>query len=519
MNFKVMKKIAALVVVIFVFGACDDDFSTIGGGIIDNPTDVEVREVEVNAYNKKINAVQTNNLGNHLLGAHNHPVYGLTEASVLTQLSLSSSDPQFVDGAQLDSVVLNLPYFSSEVETAEDGSVVYKLDSVYGSSPFKLSIYESNYYLADYDPSTDFQNRQKYYSDQQEVFEQNLVDGPIYENDSFRPSPAAVVYYQENSAGENDTIVAAPAMRIQLPVNFFQQKIIAKEGTSVLANNSNFKNYFRGLFMKAEAVDGEGNMILFNFMNEEAGITLYYSAETDETNEDGETIIDHGSYELNFGNNIVNTFEGEYPEDIRQEIEGSDPQTGEDRLYLRGMEGSMAVIDLFSTPEELEELRNNNWLINEANLKIYVDQNAMQGVNEPERLYLYDLKNNQVLADYSFSANFIGDQNTQDPLNSLTNFSERLEKDEDENGVSYTVRLTQHISNILKKDSTNVKLGLVVTQNINQTGLSALKNPGEDVSRVPAMSVISPEGTVLYGDEAANEEKRLKLRIYYTDLD
>lgn len=522
MNFKVIKKITTLFVVIFVFAACDDDFSTIGGEIINNPAGVNVQEVEVNAYTQKLDALQSNGLANNLLGVYNDPVYGQSQASVLTQLSLAPVDPTFEGDVQLDSVVMNIPYFSTEVQADDTGAKTYKLDSIYGQAPFKLSVYQSDYYLASYDPETDFQNRQKYYSNQQDVFEQHLVGEPLYENDNFIPSPSAIVSYEPKDTGEQDTVVLTPALHVKLPVEFFQQKIIDKEGSSALLNNSNFQEYLRGLFLKAEPVNGDGSMMLLNMLDANAGITLYYTTETETTNDAGdtETTTKYGSYKLKFGSNIVNTFQGEFPDDILQDIQSNDPATGSKRLYLKGGEGSMAVIDLFSEEGQLEELRNHNWLINDADLEIYVDQDKVQGANEPERLYLYDLNNNTILADYSFSANFIGDNNPSDPLNSLTNFSKRLERDTDGNGVKYTIRLTQHISNILKKDSTNVKLGLVVTQNINKTGMVSVRNAeGQAVKQVPTMSVLTPEGTVLYGDEAENEDKRLKLRIYYTDLD
>ncbi|MFD1094748.1 DUF4270 domain-containing protein [Salegentibacter chungangensis] len=522
MNFnRAMIKTTALLVVVFGFVACDDDFSTIGGEIIENPTGVDLREVEVAAYSKKINSVQTNGLPANLLGVYNHPLYGQTEASVLSQLSLTTDDPDFGEETKLDSVVLHVPYFSTEEEPDEAGNKMYRLDSIFGESPFKLSVYESGYYLSGYDPDTDFEQAQKYYSDQQEVFEENLVNGPLYENDNFIPSENRITDYTIDGEGEADTIVSPPALRIKLPVEFFEQKILAKEGTSVLSGNSNFRNYFRGLFFKAEALNGEGNMILFSLRGEEAGITMYYTHEVEEENSEGETetVEKRASYKFAFGSNIVNTFQGEFPEDLRQEIQNSDPEEGAENLYLKGGEGSMAIVELFSEEGVLEEVRSSDWLINEANLSFYVNQDKLNGVNEPERIYLYDLDNNTILADYSFTKDFIGGAIDDDPLNSLTEFSSRLERDEDENGLKYTVDITQHVNNVINKDSTNVKIGVVVTQNINDVVTTALRDTeNETVKRIPRMSVLSPKGTVLYGNREEDEDKRLKLRIYYTDI-
>ena len=43
--------------------------------------------------------------------------------------------------------------------------------------------------------------------------------------------------------------------------------------------------------------------------------------------------------------------------------------------------------------------QEDKWIINEANLVFYVDQDACEE-NEPDRLILYDLKNNTPIIDY-----------------------------------------------------------------------------------------------------------------------
>lgn len=508
-------KVAAVLVVGFSFIACDDDFSTVGGEIIENPADVEVEEYEVTAYSKKLNSVQTNNLTDHLLGVYNDPIYGRSEASILTQLSLSTNNPNFGEETSLDSVVLTIPYYSTEGDSDENDNIEYALDSIYGEGSFKLSVQESRYFLSDFDPEANFQDRQKYYSDQQDLFEQNLVGEVIYEDDNFLPSSEAIVTYGVDDEGEQDTITSGPALRIKLPVEYFQEKIINKEGSAELSNNNNFREYLRGLFIKAEAINDEGSMILFDL--NEGNVSLHYTHQTETTNENGEDETEEvtGTYQLNFGSNVVNTFEGDFPAEVLQAITGADKENGEENLFLKGGEGSMAIIELFEDEAQLEELRENNWLINEANLIVYVNQDMMNGISEPERLYIYDVENNRVLADYSFSESRLGDLNPEDPFNSMATFSTPLERNEEGDGISYTLNLTQHLTGVMNYDEENVKLGLVVTQNINETASSAVRGE-EEVSRVPAMSLLAPQGTVLYGNAAEDEDKRLKLRVFYT---
>ncbi|HZJ35337.1 MAG TPA: DUF4270 domain-containing protein [Gillisia sp.] len=519
-----LKRLSYITVALFAvlaFVSCDDDFNTIGGELIGGQLDSLPRyDAKVVAYSKNINGVQTNNLPSSLLGVYIDPVYGKQIANVLTQLSLSTNNPLFGTEPSLDSVVLTLPYFNTQTELNDLGNPVYKLDSVYGNMPFKLKISRSNFFLNDFNPESNFEVRQKYYSDQGPLFKSNLVGDPLYVNEALKPSAQEVVYLEENINGEMDTIRAKPRLRVNLATPFFQQNIIDKQGSIELSNNNNFRNFIRGLYFEAEALNGNGSMALLNFTDPEAGITLYYTnlvVDTADSDEDGdvtEMVEKQNSYKLNFGSNTVNTFSQAHPSEILAEMASVDPEIGAENLFLKGGEGSMVIIELFKDEAELEELKANKWLINEANLTFYVNQDKIQGgATEPERIYLYNLDTNQPLIDYSFDQTF----NQAAPLNSVSSHSGRLVRNEDKNGISYKLRITEHVNRILNKDSTNVRLGLVVSQNINLIGNSALRTPLEGINRIPAASVISPEGTVLYGNMASDVAKRLKLNIFYTE--
>ncbi|MCB0464526.1 MAG: DUF4270 family protein, partial [Aequorivita sp.] len=71
---------------------------------------------------------------------------------------------------------------------------------------------------------------------------------------------------------------------------------------------------------------------------------------------------------------------------------------GEENLYLRGGDGIISVVELFGkdndnngVADELQVLRDKKWIINEANLIFYVNQDLMVGDGtEPERIMIYD---------------------------------------------------------------------------------------------------------------------------------
>src|SRR5699024_1223382 len=117
----------------------------------------------------------------------------------------------------------------------------------------------------------------------------------------------------------------------------------------------------------------------------------------------------------------------------------------DDNLYVKGGQGSMAVIELFTDQAQLDSLRQTDWLINEANLTFYVNENALPpNQDNPERLFIYDLNNNNVLKDYVLD----GTSNSSDVVNSRTVHLGRLSKDENGNAY-YKIRITNYINDII----------------------------------------------------------------------
>jgi hypothetical protein len=125
------------------------------------------------------------------------------------------------------------------------------------------------------------------------------------------------------------------------------------------------------------------------------------------------------------------------------------------------------------------------------------------------------LTHNKPIVDYYLDAT-----NATDAKKSKYVFSGLINKEAVTNGrgQTYKVRITNQIRNLVKyADSTNVKLGVVVTESIAEAGFSKLKTANLFSSKLPKASVLNPLGTVLYGSHpSVPEDKRLKLQIYYT---
>ncbi|MEZ0129389.1 DUF4270 family protein [Flavobacterium sp. LBUM151] len=188
-------------------------------------------------------------------------------------------------------------------------------------------------------------------------------------------------------------------------------------------------------------------------------------------------------------------------------------------------QGSLAVLELKDFGAKLDQIRTNKWLVNEANLVFYVDAEKM-AVNptgkkedfakEPKRVYLYDLDNNTPILDYVTDGS---SSITTDSRMSKVIYSGIINVDATTGrGKFYKIRLTNHIRNIISETTAkNVRLGLVVMDDISITASNKLKLKNGVISEAPKATVVTPVGTILYGGKSTiADDKRLKLEIYYT---
>jgi hypothetical protein len=567
-NTSFFKKIL-LIATVALFYSCDKEFNSIGDDIIgDSNFDLDSTSYKVNTYNQKVTPVASNNLPINALGIYDNPVFGETVANFNTQVALVSYPPTLGEGAVIDSVTLNIPYFVhlDPEQTSTTGGTAYILDSIYGPKTglIKLSVYESGIYLNNYN-ANNYDISKFYNTDRNSDFQtkaEALPGGRLNnsenkaENDEFFFSTKEI---KEITTPKTETTpdvykYVKPEMRLHLNKDFFKAKIFDAPA-SKLASDDVFKNYFRGLYFKVEKSTASTTTRMAMMKFSDGKINIFYKAKTADTT-DGDK-MESKTLVINLTGNTVSLLEENPTSDYTTATEND--ETPDEKLYLKGGQGSMAVIELFdktdlgkykengdwentpnSVPDELDEIRNNvtskKWLANEANLEFTIDSQKMASLigtdpttaaRQPGRIYLYDLTNNTVLLDYS------ADRSTSlngDAKKSRTIFSGLLNIDPTTKIGTYKIRITNHIRNLIKNtDLTNVKLGLVVTESIDITASSKLdktktlpKINESFITEIPTASVMSPLGTVLYGgnipEGTANYAKRVKLKIYYTKL-
>ncbi|MCW1146735.1 DUF4270 domain-containing protein [Flavobacterium lacisediminis] len=559
-------KIFSVITIAIVLISCDKDFNSIGSDLVDDAHfDLEEYNVQnIVAYSKATGPVQSNNLPVNSLGIYKDPYFGTTKSHIVSQVELSNANPTIGENAVIDSVYLYIPYYSTLKSTSSTGERIYELDSVYGYSEaakFKLHVYENGYFLRDFDPQEDFLNTQKYFTN-----EKFLVDAykgtellnnsaKVAQNEEFVISNKELYIYKTNGSGlyvdsegevlDNQTDVTlrvikerkAPGIWLDLKNSFFQQKILDAAASGMLFNNNVFKDYFRGLLFEVEEIQADqGALAMLDLSLAE--FKILFKSEIG----GGEPLRRTLSLQMGYkstGNkksNTINFIEHTKSSSYINGLASSNEITGDEKLYIKGGNGSVAFLDVFGpdtdgngVSDELDELRlhvlNDKWLINEANLVFNIDNVAM-GLSsqiEPQRIYIFDATNNKPIIDY-----YADPSTNTDPKKSRQSFGGLIEIDSDKNGIKYKFRITEYIKRLLinedENNNTNLRIGISVTETINMPE-NAFINPANpivigtgEVEFVPVASVMNPLGTVLYGTSpvTGNEDKKIKLKIYFT---
>lgn len=534
-NSSFLKKLfLALSVVLLV--SCDKDFNELGSDIIDDDIhhDMIGQTIDVVAYNASMGAVQSNNLPINQLGVFNSNVFGKTIAHFVTQLEFpaNAANPTIFE-PKVDSVYLYVPYYSKKISTSGSSST-YKLDSVYGSTEqtMSLKVYRNGYFLRDSDPNAP-SGVQRYYSNERAMVDALKVGLPLNDdninnneqNTNFKISAKEIERKAIVKPGEAAKVVErmAPGIFVNLNKDIIQSQIV-KAGSGNLLNNNVFKNYFRGLYFNIEQKGNDAVMVVPQF-SKGVVIIKYTDNEVGLNGEKTDKLIKK-TITLNLAGNTINFYDNTYGETFENALATANQTTGDPRLYVKGGSGSMAIINIdaaaIKSLAEKNDAVNGGVLVNEANLSFYIDKETMKDSKEPMRVYLYDLKNKTPLFDYYRDAS----SNKSDKKFDKVVHGGLLEFDNsgDKRGARYKIRLTNHLNNIIKNDSLNVPLGLVITEDINNVKNAGIKTPFTvglyEVDRVPVSSVIQPFGTVLFGNNLPatdkNYDKRLKLEIFYT---
>ena len=510
--------------------SCDKDAIEIGSEIFGEDhfgfEKYQVQSLQTSLVNSGV--VSTRNLPQNTLGVYKNNVFGKTEAHFVTQIELGKGADftKIGNNPVLDSVYVYIPYNSSVKASASNGESTYTLNNVYGTGKFDLSVYENGYFLRAQDPNSEFETQQ-FYADQKNIFDTNKKgingNGRLNnaankaQNEEFKASDAEILLYKYNAEGElikddsGNAVVKErkkPGIWLDLDKNYFQERFFTSNAYKNINSSTRLKEFFRGLYFSVDDRYSENLMMQLALSGGE--LVFVYKEDNSEEGKPRkrQTMTFNLGYSVSQGNERSNITVNLFENTNSQEYNNALANTASNTLWIKGNTGSLANINLLSE-EELQQLKDNKWLINQAVLTVYIDKPVMDAAPDtnPARLYLYDIKNNVPIVDY------INDASTSPYKYVYNGF---LDDKSESGALKYRFRITNHLNNLIKKDSTNLALGLAVANDISNPAMSMLKNQSVKPNKIPVTMASMPFGTVLYGAAHPEMAKRMKVEIYYT---
>lgn len=385
-------KKAITVFSLVIFGSallynCEPDADTLGEQLfLDGAAQGNEKIFDVAAFNiNNKDSIRTDaaKLTYGVLGAFKEGQFGMQKASYLTQLRLSTYNPDFGTNATVDSVVLVVkPRYASDSVTTNtvDDNYTFtnatetnvnakKVVNTYpvlkfgkAKRTFNIRVHEVNDFLKGVSDSV--------------KSNQVFAYGTELGTKEFKGSVSSVAITKDDGGSALFT-AATPGIRIPLDKNFFQNKIIAKKGQPELQDASNFTRYFKGIRISVDEQDG----YLFQFSPNDMELIMYYKYDNTATTPTTKT---QAAYSFALGS--ANTHIGQYEYDRQNSAWGTvlasnilgDREKGDAKLFLQGMGGPSVGVRIPST--EIKKLKdlytNNKAAIISAKVRLYIDKSS-----------------------------------------------------------------------------------------------------------------------------------------------
>ncbi|WP_417784840.1 DUF4270 family protein [Tenacibaculum sp.] len=514
-----IRKIGVLSISLLCLAAitsCEKDFSEVGTNVVNNDK-FETGEIllDVKITPIDIESVQADNINttisDYWLGVYNNPNAEKIEASIISQLGYISglkNKESVIDGDtifNLDKVILKIPYQATSTGTT-DGVTSFKLDSILGNPHIatNIQVFQNETYLNTLDPS-DPSKKNTFFSDDEYLGNNILSENGIYElkpkatDTTFifdridrSSSLTSTTTYKHTVRAINSQNLKVPFLAIPLDITKMKALFWDKFHSGEFTSKEAFDNYFRGI--KIVATGSDGSLVPLNLASSPTpSVDFLYTV----SKVDGTTVKDTLQKKYSF------PLSG-----IRNSHYKMTPATNPvptNNFLIQGTAGYMAKVEILDDTK-VQELKSNNWLINDASLTFYINQTINNDSNIiPQQLFLYQNKENETGG--------ISPTQLTDAYVDAASFGGLLEKTDDDNPEKYTFRITDYISKLLSGEE-NTTIDPLVLKVHNPTDTPV--NNNILTTSVKSYNWDPRAVTLLNGDEAANGTKRAVLKISYS---
>lgn len=341
--------------------ACERNTGEIGLDFVDeNSLKIgKLESVEIVATSEAFDSLVTEKPTYLMLGSYQDPVFGQASANFVTQVILSTIQPDFGENPTVDSVFMYLPFIGFYGDTsATFGLKVKHLDQSISadSTYYAHSVFSGSTVLADtvVQPQPGRKRR---------------VHGMV--------APNEVIGLRLNTA-------------------FFQSQIVdaSADSSADFSSNTQFLEYFKGISVEGHS----GNQAIYQFSPGDQDMRIRFFFTNDSLRAD--TVgPGYSVYDLLAWNVVksVNTFafdksQADFDFNIQDTVQG------ELTTYAQGMGGAMTVVRL----NGLKALKDSNYFVNYAELRVPVREGSALEYANPAKLtaLLINGNNRSLLTGY-----------------------------------------------------------------------------------------------------------------------
>jgi len=394
---------------ILFLSACTKDPSDIGDTLTPDTDKLITQKtdtVTVWLYTELSDSIITNKTEYSLAGSYMDPVFGQTNAYFATQFELSKVNPDFGPNPKLDSLILSLDYAGYYGDTTS-------------MQTFKV-----------YEIAEDMSSDSTYYE---------------YSKVGQQPSPVGHVISRThpNGSGMEGSVKHGPQLRINLgQVSHELGQRILSAPASTFTSNDNFKEFFKGLVIKADPISYKGAILYFDVqsLSTLSKLSLFYHNDTVDSLRFNLSVFPATTARFNhFEHNNY----GQASQDLRRQVVYGDTLAGQESAFLQAMGGLRAKIRFPYLPQWKD---SEKVAINEALLIIPCE--GPSDLPPPSQLYLKKIT----------------------PSGGLTTLEDESQGGSSYFGGSYQTahkeygyRLNHYVQDLIQGKTTNEGLALLIT--------------------------------------------------------
>ena len=388
-----------IISVLTFFGvSCNKTTETIGDGLLSESDYISTGYVDtlhMSCHSMLVDSMPTKKITSVLLGSMMDPVMGLSNANIITQLHLSSTNQYFGDDPVIDSVVLQLA-----------------ISGYYGDTTTLQTVHV-------YQLSESLIDSLDYYQ-----FSDVAVEGEDLANGfQFRPHP-----HTTHIPLGNDTLSQA-VIRIPLANSFGEQ--LAMADSAIYSSTEAFKEYFYGLKIQCESVSQGGAVTYLNPTSNTVTQLQVYYRETPQSNP--MRYYFYITSEDVYFNQYLHDYTLGSDDFVRQVLQG-ETELGQQKLFLQSMGGVRAFVSFIDLKEWADSLYEEGTylIINEAKLFLPVFDDGVDSslFAPPSSLALLSLNEDgttSLLPDYLEGSNFYGGSYSSSKKEVMFRISEYLQ--------------------------------------------------------------------------------------------